>query len=387
MELSKDELRKIKSIKDLLHKNPETSFEEYETTKIIKNYFKNLKNISEIKLGLKTGAVFILKSNFSNKDTKTIALRADIDAINQNESTYNKIRSCKEGVMHGCGHDFHTAALLGAATILDSSHNILKNNIVFIFQPAEEITKGAEYLIDKKLFEKTKIDSVIGLHNRPELEAGKVVVKETELMSNKCNITVTINGRGGHGSNPEKNIDPIICAANIINSLQSIVSRNVSPLDSAVLSVNYISGGDVNNLVVDSVTFKITIRALKKTTYKRLLDRTKSIIINTSKAYECKHEIYFDDIIDGGYNSKKMTKKAFSTAKMVVGEKNILTKGFSLASEDFSKYSKYADTFFYWVGAGFKDFDNRPWHDPMYKTNDKAIEIAAKIYAQSALTF
>ena len=385
--LSKKEYDRVLKAKNDIHKRPEVSFEEFNTTKIIRDYLKKYPNIKEIKLGLKTGLVAKLESPYKGKDKKCIGLRADIDAISQIEDKSHKVKSSVNGLMHGCGHDFHTASLLGAAGILSKNIKDIKNDIVFIFQPAEETTMGAKYLIDKGLFDKVKMDAIFGIHNRPEIESGKVVVKSGELMSNKCNFNVTIIGKGGHGSNPHECIDPIVCVADIINSYQTIVSRTISPLDSAVLSINYINGGNPDNLVFDTTFIKATLRALNNDTYKKALKIIKDMTQSIAKAYRCKAIIEIEEEVPSVFNKNNMYNKAYKNASMIVGTNNIVSEGLSLASEDFSFYSKYVPTFFYWVGSGFKNKKSHPWHDSKFITNDEALKVASSIYAISAINY
>ena len=261
MTLLPEEYEEILRIKRDLHMHPELSKKEFRTTGLIRAFLEKLPGVELLDTGTPTGVLARISGDGSGTE---IALRADIDALPQNEQYESPWKSRIDGVMHACGHDFHTASLLGAALILTrmKAQGELANNVDLIFQPAEEGTTGARALIDAGLFERIHPCAIFGIHNWPSVESGRIVVHEGALMSAKRNMTIRIRGRGGHGSMPHLNVDPIVCAAAVVQSLQTIVSRNTNPMEALVLSISRIEGGSPVNRVADQVEMNATERKL-----------------------------------------------------------------------------------------------------------------------------
>jgi amidohydrolase len=380
--ITESEEKELKQIKTYLHQHPETSMEEYETTKFIKEKLIAL-GIEVIDLGMDTGVVGILKTG---KKGLVVGLRADIDGIKCVETAEVEAKSLIKGLMHACGHDFHTTSLLGAAKLLTENKEELTGDVVFIFQPGEETTSGAAALIEHGLFEKVKMDYLFGLHNRPEIVTGKVAVKKGSLMAAKDNFSVQITGKGGHGGMPHQTIDPIVCGAGIINALQTIVSRNMDPLDSAVVSICSIHGGTPENLIVDRLYMTGSIRALSKKGHELAKKRLEEIVTNTAHAYNCKAKVTYES---GGVpllsNSEAMYQLAYKAAVQAMGETAVVSTEPCLGSEDFAVYSEYVPTFFYWLGVG-KEGGSAPWHYADFATDDDALKYGAMLLAQSVLT-
>ena len=223
-----------------LHQYPEMSFKEYETTAYIKEKLTGW-GIEILDIGLETGVVGYLKGG---KEGPCIALRADIDGLPVKEESSYAFPSKNEGKMHACGHDTHMASLLGAAHILADMREQIQGSVKFLFQPAEEINLGAKKMMSLHCLESPKVSAVFGMHNSPEIPIGTVAVKKGPLMAAVDRIIFTIKGKGGHGGIPQRNVDPIVAAAAVIQAAQTIVSRNVSPLDSAVVSICNVKAGE-----------------------------------------------------------------------------------------------------------------------------------------------
>lgn len=242
-----------------LHSHPELSFEETRTTQKILQALQSLPGVEVLATGAKTGAV----ARLAGGEGPAVALRADIDAIPQHEAVQRPDASVYEGKMHACGHDTHTASLLGAAMALCRRKSALRGDVYFVFQPAEEALSGAKYLVEQcGLFQAIHPAAMFGLHNYPELPLGTVGVKQGQLMSYKDVFEMRFVGRSGHSSMPQKNIDPIVAAAAFIQSVQTITSRNVGPLEAAVVSICQVHAGTPRNLVVDDVLLSGNIRTL-----------------------------------------------------------------------------------------------------------------------------
>ena len=376
--LSDDILEKIIEIRHDIHMNPEVSGKEVRTTGIIRKYLEKLDNIEIIDFPIETG--LIARLNTGKKGT-VVGIRADIDALPQKEETDVSYKSKIENVMHACGHDYHTSVLLAIATVLSQHRDELYGDVVFIFQRSEEITRGAKEYIDKGLFKKVKIDRVIGLHNWPEVDFGKAIIKKGSLMSSKVNFKIDIFGKGQHGSMPHLNIDPIVCASNIVMALQTIISRNTNPFDNAVLSVNSISGGSEDNLVVDKTHLSATIRSLSESNLEKSIKRMEAIVENIATAYECKYKITYTEKIPSVYNGEEMYEKVLKSAEKILGKENIITEGHTMASEDFAFYMKEVPGFFYWFGSGEEGHAKEALHSKNFYCSDKAIRTAVEVMA------
>ena len=377
------EFEQILFVKRDLHMHPELSKTEYRTTGVIRTFLEKLPGIEILETGTPTGVLARISGDGSGKE---IALRADIDAIPQTEQYESPWKSRNEGIMHACGHDFHTASLLGAARILTrlKARGRLANTVDLIFQPAEEGTHGAKALIDAGLFERIHPCAIFGIHNWPSVDSGKIVLHKGALMAAKRSMIIRIKGRGGHGSMPHLNVDPIVCAAAVVQSLQTIVSRNTDPLESVVLSISRIEGGSPVNRVADQVEMNATIRSLSDETLERSISRTELIVGNTAEAYECEWEINWDERIPAVRNLPEMTKYAKLAADAAVSG-GITDAAPSLASEDFAMYGKYVPSWFFWVGSRTEGEAVEDLHRPRFHTDDQAMRQAVQLYAAAAM--
>jgi len=379
--LTEEENQRILDFRHDMHEHPELSHEEFRTTENIRDFLKTVPGAEILDLPVKTGVLARITGGKPGPET---GLRADIDAIRQTEEYESPYRSETPGIMHACGHDFHTASLLGAALIISRNRECLKGNVDFLFQEAEETTDGAREVLEAGLLEIIHPQKFFALHNRPEVMTGKVVVKNGALMAAKTNFAITIHGVGGHGSMPHLCVDPIVCAAAVISSLQTIVSRNTDPLDSVVLSVGSIHGGSLENLVVDEVRMTASIRALRTETKKAMLKRMETIVTETCRAYECASEIRYEENIPAVFNSPEMARLAKRAAENVVGQENVTDVSPTLASEDFAMIMEKVPSFLYWVGSGTPGEECHAWHNAKFHACDRGIRIAAEVLAESA---
>lgn len=384
--LTQQEYNTILALRRDLHMHPELSGREYRTTGTLRNFMAALPDFREIPLPVETGLVMRITGDGSgNGRQPEVMLRADIDALPQHEQYESPWKSVHEGVMHACGHDLHAASLAGAAMLLQRAkqEGSLRGTVDLVFQPAEEGTTGARTLIDAGLFDAIRPQLCFGMHNWPTVQTGTAVCREGNLMSAKRNFEIRISGSGGHGSMPHLNRDPIVCAAAIIQSLQTIVSRNTNPLDSVVLSINMIEGGSPVNLVVDSVRMKATVRSLSEDALTRAIERTETIVEMTSAAYECRPEILWEERIPAVRNTPEMAvlaRRCADSAGIPVTDAPP-----SLASEDFALYREYVPSFFYWIGSTRDGEHAEMLHRPLFHTDDEALRHAAHLYAASAL--
>ena len=385
MTLLPEEYEQILLIKRDLHMHPEVSKSEYRTTGVIREFLEKLPGVELLETGIPTGVLARIAGDGSGTE---IALRADIDALSQTEQYESPWKSLNKGVMHACGHDFHTASLLGAALILTrmKAQGKLSNTVDLIFQPAEEGTTGAKALIDAGLFDRIHPRAIFGIHNWPSIESGKIVLHEGSLMAAKRNMTILIKGRGGHGSMPHLNVDPIVCAAAVIQALQTVVSRNTNPLDAVVLSIGRIEGGSPVNRVADQVEMNATIRSLSNDALKRGIERTEAIVRNTAAAYECEWEIIWEEFIPAVMNLPEMAEYA-KTAAAAADPAGLTDAPPSLASEDFALYGRKVPSWFFWVGSRTGGEPVEELHRPRFHTDDRAMRQAAQLYAAAASLF
>ena len=365
-----------------LHMNPELSFKEYRTTEKIKEELKKL-GIEILNLGMETGAVGLLRRK---EDGPTIALRADIDALPIKELNDVPYRSQVDGVMHACGHDIHTASVLGAAKILSKIRDQLKGNVMFVFQPAEEINKGAKMMVEKGLFTKVRADMIFGLHNNPQIPWGKIAIKKGGLMAAVDTIRIKVKGKGGHGAIPNATRDPIVAASAMVMNLQTIVSRNVSPLDSAVVSIGTFHAGIANNVIPEIVEMTGTVRSFDPETRQMLPKRIKEIFDYTAKAYRVDVELEYIFDLPAVYNSDEMAELAYKAAEEIVGKDGIVEPVPTMGGEDFSIYMEKIPGFFFWLGVGNEEKGmNYVWHNPRFDGDERAIIIAATVMSNMVL--
>lgn len=365
-----------------LHMHPELSFKEYRTTEKIKDKLISL-GIEIIDIGLETGVVGLLKGK---EDGPTIALRGDIDALPIQELNDVPYKSKIDGVMHACGHDIHTATVMGAAIILSSIKDELRGNVMFVFQPAEEINKGAKLMVEKGLFTEVKADLIFGLHNNPEIPWGKIAIKKGGLMAAVDTIRMRVKGKGGHGAIPNATRDPIVAASAMIMNLQTIVSRNVSPLDSAVISIGTFNSGTANNVISELVEMTGTVRSFLPETRQMLPKRIKEVLDYTAKAYMVDVELDYIFDLPAVFNSEELTKLAYDATKEIVGEEGIIDPIPSMGGEDFSIFTEKIPGFFFWLGVGNKEKDmTYVWHSPKFDGDDRALIIGSTVMSNMVL--
>ncbi len=364
-----------------LHRRPEVSFAEHETTRVIREELAGL-GIPTVELGLDTGVVARLTAR---GDGPVVGLRADIDALPLTEAANRPDRSENAGVMHACGHDVHAAALLGAARSLSAYRERLRGDVVFVFQPAEEVLLGANTLIAHGLFEKAPMDLLFGLHNAPWLDAGTVGVHTGALMSAKDDFTITVRGRGGHGGMPEQCADPIVAACGVVTALQTVVSRNVSAFDAAVVSVCSIHGGTADNLIVDEVTMTGSVRTMSESVQKTVLMRLFAIVRDVSSAYGCSGSFSAVHKAPALVNGEEMADLARLAAREAVGEKNVSDVSPCMASEDFAIYGARVPSFFYFLGCGAPGAENAPWHSARFAAVPGTAALGAELLKNSVL--
>jgi len=369
--------RELIEIRHYLHEYPEIGFDLENTSAYIANKMEELGY--EVVRGIgKVGLVCSMTRGYSNKK---IGIRADMDALTINEENELKYKSKNEGRMHACGHDGHMTTALGAAEIISDSE--FNGTVRFIFQPNEEHGKGALAMIDDGLFDKFPVDYIFGLHNMPARDEGKIFLREGGIMASEDNFEIHIRGKGGHASSPQYVVDPVVIAANIILGLQTIVSRNSYPTDTAVVSITEILTDGIRNAIPSNVILKGDTRSFTKETSKLIENRMREISISTAKAYGAECDVKYTHEFVPTINSKKPLEMATIAAKEVLGDENVVEDTTpEMVSEDFGYFSNIVPGCFAFLGGKIEGKEVYSLHSPKYNYNDRNLIKGAKYFAQ-----
>src|SRR5690554_3086223 len=344
-----------------MHRNPELSMKEEETAKYIANLVKDWGY--EVETGV--GKHGIIASLSAGNSKKSIGLRADFDALPIQEINDLPYKSGASGVAHLCGHDGHTTMLLAAGKYLAETRNF-NGTVRLIFQPGEETMEGGPAMIEDGLFERFPVDSVYGMHNMPGLELGTFYFADGDVMAAVDNWEIEITGKGGHGSMPELSIDPVVAASSLVMALQTIVSRNVNPAHSAVVTVGAFLSGNAGNVIAQSAILRLSIRTKTDADRKMVLDKIKTLTRTQAEGYGCTYEIR--EGIPGAVlvNSKEETLKAYEIAKSAFGEDRTVYPGPTfLGSEDFAFMLQKKPGTYCFIGNG----DTPMVHHPEFVFN------------------
>lgn len=346
--ITPDFQEKILTAAHHIHRNPELSEQEFMTTGYILDVLESL-NIELTEVQPNTGVIGLIRGG---KPGPTVALRADIDALPVEEAADHAIRSERPGIMHACGHDTHTAALLGAAMALSANKEQLQGNVLLIFQPAEECTTGAQAVMDTGVFEEHKPAAFFSLHMMPSIPEGKVGIRTGPIMAAQKGFTITFSGKGGHGAFPHTAIDPVITAMRTAEALQSIPAQWADPIQPFVLTICSIHGGTTFNVIPDTAYISGTSRFLIPEYDKGVEDRIVTIADATALAHGCTAKTEFFRQLPPLVNDPALSGIAIGTAEALYGKENMVVQDVMMGSEDFSLYSKIAPTFMYHMGIG-----------------------------------
>ncbi|ALP91748.1 MULTISPECIES: amidohydrolase [Clostridium] len=354
------------------HRHPELSNEEFETTKKIKELLGQV-DIEVLDLPLKTGLVAQVKGN---PNGPVVAIRCDIDALPIIEETSLSYKSLSNGKMHACGHDFHTAVVLGAAYLVKKYQGSLIGTVKFIFQPGEESGDGAEKIISTGALD--DVDAIFGIHNVSDSDVGVMGLKEGAMTAAVDRFEIKITGVGSHAAKPEKSVDPIIISTNIINALQTIVSRNISPTDKALLSVTHVESGNTWNVIPETAYIEGTVRTLDEHTRELIPERMKALVEGISKSYGGNAELIWHSGSPATKNDEEWTNFASKLGRIMGYDVKRITMG--LEGEDFAYYQKEIPGVFIVVGTGISEAH----HHPEYTVDEKAIIKCSRYFARLA---
>ncbi len=367
--ITKEVIERATTHRRHLHMYPEVSGEEVETTRYIRETLEAMGLVCW-DLQSKTGVV----AEIGNGEGPTLALRADIDALPIVEQTGLDYASKNEGAMHACGHDFHTASLLGAVQVLKEQEASLKGKVRFIFQPAEESNRGARALISEGVLD--GVDAIIGFHNKPELPVGTIGVKEGPLMAAVGQFKAEITGVGTHAAAPHNGNDPIVTACQVIANAQAIVARHTSPLEPVVLSVSHIEAGNTWNVIPEKVFFEGTIRTFNKEVERQMTEQFEKMIVQTADVYGQKGSIEWILTPPVVHNDVEITKVVRRTTEKFA---TVVTPQVTLGAEDFANYMEHVPGCFVFIGTGCP----REWHHPAFLVDDAALPFAIQYFVDN----
>ncbi len=365
-----------------LHAHPELGFEEVRTSGIVARQLESMG--IEVHRGIgKTGVVGVIRGRRSDSG-RMVGLRADMDALPMLEENDFSHRSTKPGLMHGCGHDGHTTMLLGAARYLAATRNF-DGTAVLIFQPAEEGRGGARAMIEDGLFDTFKCDAIFALHNWPGLPAGHIGINPGPMMAAADRFEITIEGRGGHGAHAYQTIDPVVIAGHLITAIQSIVSRNVNPLDSAVVSVCSLQAGHPGamSVIPREATLVGTVRSFRKTVQDMVETRLRDLSAGIALSFGATATLKYDRLFPATINTPREANFLADVATSVVGKENVtrdLTP--SMGSEDFSVMLQGRQGAYFRVGQGGAE-SGCVLHSSGYDFNDAIIPVGAAVMASA----
>ena len=366
----------IKSWRHHIHQNPELLYDTIHTSKFVETKLKEF-GCDEVITGIgRTGVVAIIKGK-ENKSGKVIGLRADMDALPIQEQTNLDYASKVPGIMHACGHDGHTAMLLGAAKYLSDTRNF-DGEVALVFQPAEEGGGGAKEMIDDGLIEKFNIQEFYGMHNMPGLEIGQFSIKSGDFFAAADTFTIKIIGKGGHAAKPQETVDPVLMSSNLVMALQSIASRNTNPTKDVVVSVcTFLTDTISFNVIPGIVTLKGTLRTFDKEVQAIAKDKIFSLTKSIAEAYGGKAEIEFNYGYPVMKNSNDATEIAKTVAEKVSG-KNTVSAEKIMGAEDFSYMLNATKGAYILIGNG----DTDSVHSPTYVFNDEILPIGSSYWAE-----
>jgi len=369
-----------------LHARPELSFQEYQTSRRVREELARLPGIRLLDPFIGTDVVAVLEGPQAGR---CLVLRADMDALPITEQTGAAYASTTPGVMHACGHDGHTAMLLGAATVLARTGRPLPGRVVFVFQPAEEDGGGGGRLCARGLLESLKADAALALHAWPNLPVGTIGIRSGEAMAANFELGIRIRGRGSHGAYPHRGIDPVVVAAQVISALQTIVSRNIDPQDPAVVTVGCVRAGQASNVIPDTCDMSGTIRFVRPETGARLREAVERVVRHTALAHGAEAEVTIRDSYPPMYNAPELAGLVVETGRAVLGEQAVFTDlAISMGVEDFAFYARRVPAAMFRLGIRPPDRESFPsLHQSDFDFNDDALATGIVMLCELARRF
>ncbi len=370
-----------------LHEHPELSFQEYETAKFVAGRLESL-GVEEIRTGIAgTGVTALIRGR--KGDGKVALVRADMDALPILEENDVEYKSRNDGVMHACGHDAHTALLLGAARVLMDRRDEFAGTVKLLFQPAEELPPGGAIgMIKEGVLEDPHVDAVFGLHVASDMPAGQIGVRPGNVSAASDRFTITIQGRGGHAARPQVAIDPVVVGAYIVTALQTLVSREVDPIQPAVVTVGSLVAGEAMNVIPDTATLKGTVRTIDPEVRDLLERRLTEVAQGVGAAMRAEVRVDFMRGYPSMVNDEAMTELVRQAAIEVVGEENVVEARLGMGGEDFAYFSLERPGCFFRVGTRNEE-RGIVWghHHPRFDVEEEGFLAGIATMTNSVLTF
>lgn len=367
------------------HRHPELGLEEFRTSDRVTTYLENL-GLDVNRIG-KTGVVGLLRGDNTGK---TLMLRADMDALPIQEQNEVPYKSIYDGKMHACGHDGHMAMLLIAAKILSLYKEKINGNIKFLFQPNEE-NGYAGYLIDQGVLENPQVDAACGIHLMSAIETGKIGIESGPVMAGMHAFNLIVKGKGGHTGFPQESIDPIITAADIIQTTQIIQTREIDVLKPTLIGFGKIKGGTTSNVIPDKVEIKGTIRHLYDAQIEsetHPCNKFERIVKNICNAHGAEYDLKYISSHSTVINDPEMTRMVKTVAENVISTKTNILPFVTMIGEDFCEFANRVPSAFYFIGAGNKEIGaDYPHHNPCFNIDEDSLSIGVEMHVRTALSF
>jgi amidohydrolase len=363
----------ITGIRRHLHANPELSYKEYETCAFVEDELQKI-GLKAEKMG-GTGVVSIIEGK--NPDSRVIALRADLDALPINEENDLPYKSTRPGIMHACGHDAHTAVLLGAARILQQTKDQWSGTVKLIFQPGEERNPGgATYMIRDGALKNPVPQGIVALHVHPSLQVGKLSFRKGTVMASADELYITLKGKGGHAAAPQLTTDIILVASHLVVSLQQIISRNNNPLNPSVLSITSFQGGYTTNVIPSEVKLMGTLRCLNEEWRAKAHKLITRQVTHIAEAMGAEAEIHIDRGYPTVLNNPELTGNAWHLAEEFLGAENVEETEMRMGAEDFGFYAREIPGCFYRLGVmNVAKGITSGVHTPTFNIDEEGLEI------------
>jgi len=366
-----------------IHEHPELAFEEKETARQVQEFLTRLRIPYRSDIG-GTGVVAMLEGT---KPGPTVAIRADMDALPMSEPQALPFASKVAGKMHSCGHDAHTAIALGVAAVLADARAELPGRVMFIFQPAEETLSGARAMLEAGAFDETKPDFILGFHNWPPLATGTVGWHPEAVMASSDAFDLTIKGTAGHGAHPHLAIDAIVAAAHFVDQAQTIVSREIAPISSAVLTIGKIQGGTARNIIASSVELQASVRTLDDDTANRVQAAVRRILEGLKTGMRIDYDLKWTKLTPVLRNDKPTMARVLGVAREMLGEKNVIEMPApSMGSEDYAWFAERAPSAHLRIGSKIEGHETAI-HRTDYQLNEAMIPLATRLMSRAVLEF
>lgn len=374
-------------VRRTLHQYPELGFEETNTSKFIKEFLT--KEGIEFKEFAGTGVCGIIKGTKEGINNKVIGLRADIDGLPMQDKKSCSYASKINGKMHACGHDGHTTILLGAAKLLNKNKDKFNGTVKLIFEPAEETTGGAKVMIAEGVLKDPAVDVMCGLHVEEILDAGMIMVKRGTVNAASNPFTITIKGSGGHGAYPDTAVDPIVIASHVVTSLQSIVSREIKPVNPAVVTIGSIHGGTAQNIIPSEVKLGGIIRTMTNEDREFAKRRLKEIVNGICTTFRGSAEIEIEESYPCLYNDDNMVEILEASAKNIIGSENVkVQKNPKLGVESFAYFANEVPSVFYFLGIRNEEKGIiHSAHNSLFDIDEDALPIGVAIQCEVAINY